>query len=343
MPKMCIDAATNSLALCISTIIPSLFPFFVCSKVLIKNGFAEIMGKPLRKIMRPVFNVPDCGAFAFIIGILSGCPVGAKTVADLYQQNLCTKAEAQRMLCFCNNCGPVFIIGSAAAGMLGVEELGGVLYVSHVVSALLVGIIMSFYKRKEKIKGYNFCSAVKAEGGFTDAVAESVSLTGYVCGFVIFFGVALAILRKSGIVETVLYYIKEKTVLSSVLYGMLEMTNGVAGLGKGAVTNLTLCGVSFVTGFGGLSIILQVWGIVSSYGFSLPIFVGAKFLQGIISAVVTYIILGYSSFSLPVFVGFSELQPPNLLAYSIKMLVLFGIIALVLSILNIMGKILRRM
>ena len=343
MPKMCIGAATNSLQLCISVIIPSLFPFFVCSKMLISNGFAEIIGKPLRKIMRPVFNVPDCGAFAFIIGILSGCPVGAKVVTDLYSRNLCTKVEAQRMLCFCNNCGPVFIMGSAAAGMLGVSELGSLLYASHFVSALVVGLVMSYYKRKEKNRVKTQAHQTATSGGFTQAVAESVSLTGYVCGFVIFFGVAAAILQQSGIIETALYYIKEKTVLKGVLYGMLEMTNGVSKLGGGAVTDIVLCGASFVMGFGGLSIILQVWGIVSKYGFSLPVFVGAKFLQGVVSAVVTYVLLGYSKITLPVFVNFSEVAMGILWAYSIKIFGLFGIIVLILSILNIMGRMLRRM
>lgn len=343
MPKMCMGAATNCLQLCISVIIPSLFPFFVCSKMLISNGFAEIIGKPLRKVMRPLFNVPDCGAFAFIIGILSGCPVGARVVCDLYARNLCTRAEAQRMLCFCNNCGPVFIMGSAAAGMLGVSELGGLLYVSHFVSALVVGMIMSFYKRKEKNRVESLPHQSSAGGGFAQAVAESVSLTGYVCGFVIFFGVAVAILQQSGIVETAVYYIKEKTVLKGVLYGMIEMTNGVAQLGGGAVTEFVLCGASFVMGFGGLSIILQVWGIVSEYGFSLPIFVGAKFLQGIVSALVTYVLLGYSKITLPVFVSFSAVTTGDLWAYSIKIFGVFGIIVLILSILNIMGRMLRRM
>lgn len=343
MPKMCIEAATGSLNICLSVIIPSLFPFFVCSKLLIKNGFAKIAGMPFKKIMRPVFNVPDCGAFAFVIGILSGCPVGARTVTDLYEQNLCTKTEAQRMLCFCNNCGPVFIIGSAAAGMLGAEELGVILYASHIVSALVVGFVMSFYNRKEKLQTKENVVCGKVAGGFADVVAESVSLTGYVCGFVIFFGVVVAILRQSGIVEFALYYIKGKTVLKGVLYGMLEMTNGVAELGRGAVSIFVLCGVSFVLGFGGLSIILQVWGIVSEYGFSLPVFVGAKFLQGVVSAAVTYIMLGYSKIELPVFVGFAENSAANLWAYSIKIFGVFGIIVLILSILNIMSRMLRRM
>ena len=62
--------------------------------------------------MRPLFNVPGEGAFAFLMGLISGYPVGAKIVTDLKDNNLCTTEEAERMLCFTNNSGPLFIIGT---------------------------------------------------------------------------------------------------------------------------------------------------------------------------------------------------------------------------------------
>ena len=148
LPVQCIAAASRGLGLCIEVIVPSLLPFFICSKILLKNGFAESVSKPFGILMRPVFNVPACGAFAFLIGILSGCPVGAKTVTDMYERSVCTKAEAQRMLCFCNNSGPLFIMGAVATGMLGFDKVGVVLYVSHIISAVVVGVAVSFYKRK---------------------------------------------------------------------------------------------------------------------------------------------------------------------------------------------------
>ena len=37
--------------------------------------------------------------------------MGAKAVAELYQQGLCSRQEAQRLLGFCNNSGPAFFIG----------------------------------------------------------------------------------------------------------------------------------------------------------------------------------------------------------------------------------------
>ena len=44
------------------------------------------MKKLLSKIMRPLFNVPGEGAYAFIMGVISGYPVGAKIVSDFYKK-----------------------------------------------------------------------------------------------------------------------------------------------------------------------------------------------------------------------------------------------------------------
>lgn len=62
--------------------------------------------------MRPIFNVPGESAYAFVLGLISGYPMGAKIVTDLRNNNNCTKDEGERMLCFTNNSGPLFIIGT---------------------------------------------------------------------------------------------------------------------------------------------------------------------------------------------------------------------------------------
>ena len=62
--------------------------------------------------MRPIFNVPGEGAFAFIMGIISGYPVGAKIVSDFKSRNICTDVECERLLAFTNNAGPLFIVGT---------------------------------------------------------------------------------------------------------------------------------------------------------------------------------------------------------------------------------------
>lgn len=343
IPGVCTEAAKTGIMLCINVVVPSLFVFFVCSKMLVKNGFAKKVSEPLEFLMRPLFNVPGTGAFAFVIGVLSGCPVGAKTVTDMYKNGLCTKTEAQRMICFCNNSGPLFIIGAVCTGMLGCKELGGVLYASHILSAVFTGILMSKYKAGERQKPKKFLSAKNNGNAFADSVKESVYLTGYVCGFVVFFAVAIATVKQSGIVESFVYNLPYGDTVKGVLYGMIEMTNGIFCMSGGKLSMVTVCAVSFVLGFGGLSVVLQVRGIVSGYGLSTAVFVCAKFVQGIFSFFITYILLSFSGVTLPVFSVSENLRTVNYWANSVNIFGIFVIILFLLSILIMLGNFLRRM
>ena len=67
--------------------------------------------------MRPLFNVPGEDSYPLIMGIVSGYPVGAKIVCDLRNKNILTKPEAERLLAFNNNSGPLFILGTIGIGL----------------------------------------------------------------------------------------------------------------------------------------------------------------------------------------------------------------------------------
>ena len=45
--------------------------------------------------MKPLFNVGGNGAFAFIMGIISGYPMGAKIACNFRQNNICSKEECE--------------------------------------------------------------------------------------------------------------------------------------------------------------------------------------------------------------------------------------------------------
>ena len=63
-PELSVEACKNALFVCANTIIPSMFPFFVCSGLLISLGFAKYISKYLNPVMQPLFHVPGSGALA---------------------------------------------------------------------------------------------------------------------------------------------------------------------------------------------------------------------------------------------------------------------------------------
>ena len=99
--------------------------------------------------MRPLFNVPGEGSYPLIMGIVSGYPVGAKIVCDLRNKNILTKPEAERLLAFTNNSGPLFILGTIGIGLFKDTTTGIILLVTHILASLTVGIIFRFWKYKD--------------------------------------------------------------------------------------------------------------------------------------------------------------------------------------------------
>lgn len=145
-PKDSMAAARDGLTLCYNVIIPSLFPFFVLSALVVDLGLAGHLGRALEGIMRPLFNVPGACAPALALGFVGGYPVGARTALQLYQKGMCTKTEAERLLAFCNNSGPAFILGVVGAGVFASSKVGVLLYLAHAAASVCVGLVFRFYK-----------------------------------------------------------------------------------------------------------------------------------------------------------------------------------------------------
>ena len=94
--KTNLTAAKNGLILWATAVVPSLFPFFVSTELLSYTSVIKHLGKWLNPIMRPLFNVPGEGAFAFLMGLISGYPVGAKIVSNFMEQGIHAQAGHRR-------------------------------------------------------------------------------------------------------------------------------------------------------------------------------------------------------------------------------------------------------
>ena len=324
--QICLDAARAAITLCIEAVIPSLFPFFVCSGLLCALGFSTLCSHFLSPVMRPLFNLPGAGALTLFMGILSGYPVGAATAVDLYKTGQCTKTEAERMLAFCNNSGPMFIIGTVGISCIGNEIAGRYLYISHIIAAMIVGIIFRFYKSASapaRALPPSFVESKKAAfvslGGIIDSSVFSVLK---VCGFVIFFSVLI------------------KTLPSSpYLHSLVEITGGIKALAQ-SKTAFTLPLISFFLALSGLSVLFQVYAIIQPFGLSLKAYISGKLLQGILSFIITYVFLKIFSLAKETFADSATISfsSPASLVFSSIIISLFSVFALLCLMIPLASK-----
>ena len=93
-----IKYASDAIDLCLEMIVPTLFPFFICSGILIYSGFCELLAKAFQFCMYPLFRISPVGSSAFILGIVSGYPLGAVTAGELYANNYLSKQRLNACL-----------------------------------------------------------------------------------------------------------------------------------------------------------------------------------------------------------------------------------------------------
>ena len=141
-PDVSAAAAREGVALCLQTVLPSLFPFFVLSSLLVQSDVPRLLSRAMAGVMYPLFGVSGAGASALILGLLGGYPVGARTVAELYGRGEIAREEAEQLLAFCNNSGPGFFLGVCGTAVFGSARAGAYLYLIHVGAALVTGVLL---------------------------------------------------------------------------------------------------------------------------------------------------------------------------------------------------------
>lgn len=263
------QAVRDGLALCAGSVIPALFPFFVASGLFISLGGAESLGRLLGPLLRPL-GCGGAGGGALLLGLVGGYPVGARSVGELYRQGLCTRRQCQRLLLFCNNSGPAFIIGVAGLGCFGSLRAGLWLYLIHALSALGLAALLP---RAEETAPAPLRTPPAPLAAFLQAVQSAMETMLRLCAFVIFFLVLLRLL-------TGLTGLRHPGVL-----GLVELTQGILGLESNPAG---FCWAAGLLGWGGLSVHCQTAAVLDGTPLRLGPYLLAKALQGGLSAALAW-------------------------------------------------------
>ena len=200
-PTESLQAAREGVSLCLELLVPSLFPFFVLSSLLISTGLAGLCARPLTRWMEPLFGVGGAGAAALVLGLVGGYPAGARAVAQLVERGECSREEAGRLSRFCNNCGPAFFLGAVGVGVFGSQQAGLLLLGANLLAALLVG----FLSARGRPRGAARPAAAPSPAlsslvtEFPGCVQSAFSATLGVCAYVILFSVLTALAEASGL------------------------------------------------------------------------------------------------------------------------------------------------
>lgn len=286
--------ASLGLELWFRKMIPSLLPFMILSGIMVRLKLTEKMAMALFPVLGPVYRVRKNVVYCMMLGFLCGFPMGAKVTADLLEREMLTEKEAEYLLAFCNNIGPVYfcsfvlpllgrqLILPYLFGMYGIPLLYG-LFLRYTVFRDTLAPEPRFFGGKQGktlvpdtagIKGsrssqLHICAVDKEGKQFglrlLEAVDESIvtSLQSILTlgGYMILFNLLnLAPHLLLG---------REPSLLAPIL----EITGGLSMLGGGLPLYSLL-----VLSFGGLSCIAQTYSCIKGTGLSVAAYIRHKII-----------------------------------------------------------------
>lgn len=271
---------SKGIDICVGTLVPSMFPFLFVTSFLTLSGLCQKSEKVFSAVTKKLFALPGTCGSVIIFSMLGGFPVGARMTVDLYKNGYITIEQSQRMILFCVNPGPAFVITGVGYYMLNSEKAGIILYFSVVLSSVIIGILTRFIFDKT-----DYIDVVSSDNGcnYTDALIKSVSdsFNGMlsICAWVILFSC----------VNELLKLIPMNTDIRLFLNCILEVTNGC----ESASDSLPLPIISGILGFAGLCVSLQLLPYISAVKLPLRYFLTFRVINACMTIIITMIILHF--------------------------------------------------
>ena len=280
--KTAILSARAGAELCLQTVIPSLFPFFVLSGAV----SSSLLGREI-KVLRPIgrlCRIPKGSETLLLLGFLAGYPVGAQMVADACRQGDLSIKDRNRMLGFCCNAGPAFIFGMLSP-LFRDKWVLWVLWAIHICSALAVGILLPGSSNGT----VNIPKATSLS--LADSLRKGVKTMGLVCGWVVIFRVLLGFIN--GWILWVL-----PVPFRVIVSGLLELSNGCVLLWKLPSEGMRFVVADVFLSLGGLCVWMQTNSVTgpAGTGWYLP----GKLLQSLLSLSVCLAVYGSASYAIAI-------------------------------------------
>ena len=255
--------AREGIDLCISTVIPSLFPFVVISILL--NGLLSNQSFRLLHPLGRLMHLPSYSEGLLLIGLLGGYPVGAHNVVEAYKNGRLTKEQAERMLSFCNNAGPAFIFGIGASIFSEIWPCV-LVWIIQIFSAVLTGCLSC--STNDASKFHQQFTPVS----LTDAVHRSIRVIASISGWIVLFRVIIAYLQRW-------VFCSFNTNVQILICSLLELSNGSLSLNAVSPIAHRFTPFCLMLCFGGLCITMQTKSLLVGTDLSFRAYLPGKMAQ----------------------------------------------------------------
>lgn len=287
-------------------LIPSLFPFMVLSSFMMRTGASEVFGRLLSPVTRHLFHLPEEASAAIVLSFIGGFPVGAKCVRLLADEKLLSDRQAEQMMLFCICSGPAFLITGIGTLLLGNPEAGVILYVSQLLSGLVLGIIAGrlspqpsyTHSRPHALKK----ASCRVGDAFLLACTDGASSILQLTALVLCFSVWLSVADQLGLPSLTAQFLQflgvEAPTAKAAFSILFEVTTACRRI---CDSGCPLWVLSFAVGLGGLCVHFQIFSMLGNIRLSRPKVLAFRLINACFSAFLVYVFCLFHHPAAPVF------------------------------------------
>ena len=269
------------LYLWINTLIPSIFPFLLISKLLVKYNILNIINDFLGIYIEKIYKISRVSTFVVLFSIITGFPSGSIYIKELLQKENIDLTEANKLITFTSFSNPLFVISVVGETLLNSKIIGIIIYISHLITGLLVGL---FFKRKIILSNKNSTSNNNQSfiKNLTDSINESFTVLFNMLGIILFFLIIVSMINT----------FLPNNIISLLLKGIIEITTGVIYISKSQI-NIVLKAslIGSIISFNGLSIHYQVKNIISDTKISYKNFLKSRIIHSLLCFIFIYLLM----------------------------------------------------
>ncbi len=319
-PDLSVNAVSSAIEMCLSSVIPSLYPFMIVSSIIVSASFNIKVPKIFEKISYTLFKQPGISLIVILLSQTGGFPVGAALINQLYKAKILSKNQCHRLLLFCINPGPAFVINFVGKFTLGSQEAGIIIYISVVASSFLIGIFSRFFAGENEFLPQDR-KTDKINSSLSGLIVESVkknTLTmAEICGWIITFSCVNSIIGTLNISE-------QSKIFICVL---LEVTNACSKI----ASHYPIEVIAGVIGWSGLCVHFQLMNSIINTSLKLKYFYTARIINSAIAILICKVLLTVfpisqetANFNAENFVVSSACIPVSLGLIMMSLLILLG-------------------
>ncbi|MBQ5322955.1 MAG: hypothetical protein J6J07_05900 [Oscillospiraceae bacterium] len=290
------EGIRRGLFLCSYSVIPALFPFMALSVFICRSSAAEFFSKLFRPITKLLKIPENCGGI-LLAAAIGGYPAAAKCINDSVCGGFLDRKTASRMLCFCVNAGPPFLISAVGIGVFGSIRTGFLLFAAQFLSSAIIAVLLSCFSKKTETCREHYSTIYRSNSALiVESIISAAESCFRMCAFIV---IACGILEIAS-AGTVFGFSEEKPFAAAILSGFFEVTAGVFSCAEiGGFSAIVAAGA--IASFSGISVILQVAAVTEESEIPLFPFIVSRFFHAGITAAILRIFFAFSKDTAAVF------------------------------------------